>query len=359
MKIKSEILPYNLNFKFDAGTSRGVMTERKVWFWKLVNLENNILGIGEVAPLEGLSLELNDGFEEYLYKLSKELEEETLPDSVDKIPIFVNSFISSKYPSVRFALELAILNLLKGGGVKLFDTPFSQHKRGIPINGLVWMGDKELMLKRVKEKLAQGYNCIKLKIGALDFSAECEILEYIRSRYTKDEIILRLDANGAFGLEEAMEKLKTLARYDIHSIEQPVRQGNRKAIKDLCESSPIPIALDEELIGIHNLYEKVDLLEEIKPQYIILKPSLLGGLNATKEWIDIAEARGISWWLTSALESNVGLNAISQFADSLDVTICQGLGTGQLFHNNIEFPLSIRNAHLYLDESKGFEVVIP
>ena len=353
MKIKSKITPYELDFKFVAGTSRGTMVKRMVWFWELENLGTKTKAIGEVAPLKGLSIDDVPDFELILESYSKRIESLEAPKSLKEVSAFVNDFVEAKYPSIRFALELALINLIQGGGIKLFDSDFTQGKSGIPINGLIWMGEKNLMLERLKKKIEEGYKCIKIKIGAIDFDAECELLDFIRKNYSKDEIILRVDANGAFPISEAMTKLERLAQYDIHSIEQPIKQGNREAMRKLCEKSPVAIALDEELIGIHNYAEKRKLLDQIKPQHIILKPSLLGGLSASQEWIDLAEERNISWWMTSALESNVGLNAIAQYTASLGVNMFQGLGTGQLFYNNIDMPLEINNGELFFRNIKS------
>jgi L-alanine-DL-glutamate epimerase-like enolase superfamily enzyme len=248
-----------------------------------------------------------------------------------------------------FGLETALLNL-QTGSTMLFDTPFGRGEEGIPINGLVWMGTFEEMRERIEQKLAQGFHCVKLKIGAIDFNQELELLKKIRSRYSRWEIELRVDANGAFSPDDALQKLEQLSLYDIHSIEQPIRQGQWGDMAFLCRESPIPIALDEELIGVNDSYSKGQLLDIIKPAYIILKPSLHGGMSGTKEWIDMANDRHIGSWITSALESNVGLNAIAHLTAYLygpHIQRPQGLGTGQLFIDNIPMPLEIKGDKLW------------
>lgn len=327
-----------LHFKQPAGTSRGVYTTRRSWFVTLTD-EDGRQGIGECAPLPNLSCD-------------------DIPDYADKLSTFCESFISDisatnlvlqNYPSMLFGLETALLNL-RAGSPMLFDTPFGRGEEGIPINGLVWMGSFEEMRQRIEEKLAQGFHCVKLKIGAIDFEQEIELLKKIRSRYSRREIELRVDANGAFSTDDALQKLERLAQYDIHSIEQPIRQQQWGDMARLCRESPIPIALDEELIGVNDPVTKAQLLDIIKPAYIILKPSLHGGMSGTKEWIDMANERGIGSWITSALESNIGLNAIAHLTAYLygpHIQRPQGLGTGQLFTDNIPMPLEIRGDKLF------------
>ena len=252
------------------------------------------------------------------------------------------------YPSMLFGLETAWLNLQHGD--KLFDTAFARGEVGIPINGLVWMGNYDEMLERMEQKLAQGFRCVKLKIGAIDFDKELDLVKRIRERFSFHDVELRVDANGAFPFEEALYKLELLSQYAIHSIEQPIRQGQWAYMAELCRESPLPIALDEELIGVNDPGVKRQMLNIIKPRYIILKPSLHGGMAGCREWIDIARDMGIGSWITSALESNIGLNAIAQFASSVygdDIRIPQGLGTGQLFTDNIPMGLEIRGERLW------------
>ena len=328
-----------LHFKQPAGTSRGVYTTRKMW---LVSLsDGNRTGVGECAPLPDLSC---DALPDELY--------------VSKLNVFCRDLCETgeidvealrDYPSMLFGLETALLNLRNGG--KLFDTAFSRGEEGIPINGLVWMGNYDEMLQRMEEKLEKGFRCVKLKIGAIDFEQELDLIKRIRDRFSFHEVELRLDANGAFRYEEALYKLELLSQYAIHSIEQPIRQGQWAYMAELCRESPLPIALDEELIGVNDPEMKAHMLNIIKPRYIILKPSLHGGMTGCREWIDAAREQGIGSWITSALESNIGLNAIAQFASIVygpQITMPQGLGTGQLFTDNIPMPLEIRGDMLFL-----------
>lgn len=328
-----------LHFKQPAGTSRGVYTTRKMW---LVSLsDGNRTGVGECAPLPDLSC---DALPDELY--------------VSKLDVFCRDLCETgeidvealrDYPSMLFGLETALLNLRNGG--KLFDTAFSRGEEGIPINGLVWMGNYDEMLQRMEEKLEKGFRCVKLKIGAIDFEQELDLIKRIRDRFSFHEVELRLDANGAFKYEEALYKLELLSQYAIHSIEQPIRQGQWAYMAELCRESPLPIALDEELIGVNDPEMKTHMLNIIKPRYIILKPSLHGGMTGCREWIDAARELGVGSWITSALESNIGLNAIAQYASDVygpQITMPQGLGTGQLFTDNIPMPLEIRGDMLFL-----------
>ncbi len=328
-----------LHFKQPAGTSRGVYTTRKMW---LVSLsDGNRTGVGECAPLPDLSC---DALPDELY--------------VSKLNVFCRNLCETgeidvealrDYPSMLFGLETALLNFRNGE--KLFDTAFSRGEEGIPINGLVWMGNYDEMLQRMEEKLEKGFRCVKLKIGAIDFEQELDLIKRIRDRFSFHEVELRLDANGAFKYEEALYKLELLSQYAIHSIEQPIRQGQWAYMAELCRESPLPIALDEELIGVNDPEMKAHMLNIIKPRYIILKPSLHGGMTGCREWIDAAREQGIGSWITSALESNIGLNAIAQFASIVygpQITMPQGLGTGQLFTDNIPMPLEIRGDMLFL-----------
>ncbi len=233
----------------------------------------------------------------------------------------------------------------------LFDTAFSRGEVGIPINGLVWMGNYDEMLQRLEQKLEQGFRCVKLKIGAIDFEQELELVRRIRQRFSFHEVELRLDANGAFPYEEALYKLELLSQYAVHSIEQPIRKGQWAYMAELCRESPLPIALDEELIGVNDREMKSHMLNVIKPAYIVLKPSLHGGMTGCREWIEAAKDHEVDSWITSALESNIGLNAIAQFCSAVygdSITMPQGLGTGQLFTDNIPMPLEIRGDHLWI-----------
>ena len=327
-----------LHFKQPAGTSRGVYTTRKIWLIHLY--DGNREGLGECAPLPDLSCDTMAD-EQYEAKLRHFCEELCCVGEID-----VDSLLD--YPSMRFGLETALLNLQRGN--RLFDTAFSRGEEGIPINGLVWMGNYDEMLRRMEEKLQKGFRCVKLKIGAIDFDQELDLVKRIRDRFSFHEVELRLDANGAFPFEEALYKLELLSQYAIHSIEQPIRQGQWAYMAELCRESPLPIALDEELIGVNDAEMKRHMLNVIKPRYIILKPSLHGGMTGCREWIDAAREQGIGSWITSALESNIGLNAIAQFASDVygpQITIPQGLGTGQLFTDNIPMPLEIRGDQLW------------
>jgi len=328
-----------LHFKQPAGTSRGVYTTRKIC---LVHLyEGDRHGVGECAPLPDLSCDaLPD--QEYASILNKVCENFCQSGEIDDDSL-------RDYPSMLFGLETALLNLQNGD--RLFDTAFSRGETGIPINGLVWMGNHDEMLQRLEDKLEKGFRCIKLKIGAIDFDQELDLIRRIRDCFSFHEVELRVDANGAFPYDEALYKLELLSQYNIHSIEQPIKAGQWAFMADLCRESPLPIALDEELIGVNDPAMKRHMLNIIKPRYIILKPSLHGGMAGCREWIETARDLGIGSWITSALESNIGLNAIAQFAAFVygdHITMPQGLGTGQLFTDNIPMPLEIRNDQLWL-----------
>ena len=325
-----------LHFKQPAGTSRGVYTTRTSWFVRL--REDGREGVGECAPLPDLSCDARADYAEVLDCFcvdlcrTGQLDDEALCD----------------YPSMRFGLETALLALQHGN--LLFDTAFSRGEQGIPINGLVWMGRYDEMLQRMEEKLEQGFRCVKLKIGAIDFEQEMDLVKRIRERFSFHEVELRLDANGAFPFDEALYKLELLSQYVIHSIEQPIQAGQWSLMAELCRESPLPIALDEELIGINDPDMKAYMLNIVKPRYIVLKPSLHGGMAGCREWIEAAREQRIGSWITSALESNVGLNAIAQFASDVygdGITMPQGLGTGQLFTDNIPMPVEIRGDQLW------------
>ena len=347
-----------LHFRQPAGTSRGVYTTRKSWFVHLSDGEHE--GVGECAPLPDLSCDAmpDEAYEAQLNLFCQdlcqtgEIDYEALRD----------------YPSMLFGIETALLSL-KSSHLSsltshlLFDTAFSRGEVGIPINGLVWMGSYEEMLQRMETKLEQGFHCVKLKIGAIDFEQELDLVKRIRMRFSHHDVELRLDANGAFKFlpssddegvrDDALYKMELLSQYQIHSIEQPIRQGQWAYMAELCRESPLPIALDEELIGVNDPEMKRHMLRIIKPRYIILKPSLHGGMSGCREWIDAAREQGIGSWITSALESNVGLNAIAQFCADVygdHIVMPQGLGTGQLFTDNILMPLSIHGDKLFFDK---------
>ena len=339
-----------LHFKQPAGTSRGVYTTRKIWLVHLSECDKT--GVGECAPLPDLSCDAlpDETYEAKLHQFCQALCETGEIDDEALRP----------YPSMRFGLETALLSLQSSlhsplSTHLLFDTPFSRGEEGIPINGLVWMGRYDEMLQRMEEKLEKGFRCVKLKIGAIDFEQELDLVKRIRDRFSFHEVELRLDANGAFKYEEALYKLELLSQYAIHSIEQPIRQGQWAYMAELCRESPLPIALDEELIGVNDPEMKSHMLNIIKPRYIILKPSLHGGMMGCREWIETAKQQGIGSWITSALESNIGLNAIAQFASDVygpHIRIPQGLGTGQLFTDNIPMPLEIVKDKLMIKKTQ-------
>ena len=339
MKIK--ISERTLHFKQPAGTSRGVYNTRQSWYIELSSDENpDVKGIGECATLPDLSCDAVPEYEKVLRAVCRQFENS---GSIDYNML-------RPYPSILFGLETALAQYHAGGSAALFDTPFARGEEGITINGLVWMGTFEEMYARLEEKLNAGFHCVKLKIGAIDFGREIELIRHIREHFTKEQIELRVDANGGFTPEDALTKMEQLARYDIHSIEQPIRQHQWSEMARLCRESPLPIALDEELIGVNMKAMKEELLDTIRPSYIILKPSLHGGMHGCEEWIALARERGIGSWITSALESNVGLNAIAHFAAKIygpDVRMPQGLGTGQLFTDNIPMPIEIRGDKLW------------
>lgn len=323
-----------LQFKIPAGTSRGALTTRETWF--IILKEGNKTGIGECGMLRGLSIDDRPDYEEKLKWAceSIDLGLETLYAQL------------TEFPSLQIGLETAFRSLQREDPFEIFPSQFSRGKVGIPINGLIWMGDKEFMKKQISEKLKSGFSCIKMKIGAIDFHTELDLLGSVRKEFSVTDIELRVDANGAFDPENALEKLHRLSELDLHSIEQPIKQGQWDEMARLCEVTPLPIALDEELIGVFTSEEKTKLLETIRPQFIVLKPTFIGGFKGSDHWISLAEDKGHDWWVTSALESNVGLNAISQYTFTKSSKLPQGLGTGSLYVNNIISPLKVRNGKL-------------
>lgn len=332
--MQASFIKYILNFKQPSGTSRGVLRTKETYF--LILEENDKKGVGECGLFRGLSIDDRPDYEERLQWVC-----DNINLGRDKILEQVNDM-----PSIQFGVEQAFLSIKSNNIFELFPSKFTNGEDSIVINGLIWMGDFSFMKQQIINKLKSGFTTIKLKIGAIDFSAELELLKSIRKEFSANEIELRVDANGAFQADLVLEKLKQLSEYDLHSIEQPIKSGQWNEMAELCLKTPLPIALDEELIGIFDFSDKVKLIKTIKPQYIILKPSLIGGFSGSKEWIDIAKQHKVSWWITSALESNVGLNAIAQFTYSLKTTIPQGLGTGGLFTNNFESPLFIAKGQL-------------
>ena len=337
--IKASYKKYILHFKNPSGTSRGILRTKETWF--IVLEENGKTGIGETGLFRGLSIDDVSSYEE---KLSWACENIKL-GLTDLLVLLI------EFPSIQFGLEQAFLSLQSENKFQLFPSEFSRGRESITINGLVWMGDQQFMKSQIQEKLNSGFSCIKMKIGAIDFDAEVALLKSIRKEFSSNEIELRVDANGAFKPKNALEKLKILSELDLHSIEQPIKQGQLQEMALLCEKTPLPIALDEELIGIFSTQEKQEVLKMVKPQFIILKPSLVGGFGGTTEWIDIAKKNNVDWWITSALESNIGLNAIAQFTHTLKNKLPQGLGTGGLFTNNFESPLEVKNGTLHYNNS--------
>ncbi|MBB1138053.1 o-succinylbenzoate synthase [Myroides sp. WP-1] len=342
--MKATYSKHILRFKRPSGTSRGVMTEKETWLLKIE--ENDKFGIGECGILRSLSFDDRPDYEAKLQwvvehiHLGKESLWEALRD----------------WPSIQFGVEQAFLSFESVNPFILFPSAFVEGKEAISINGLIWMGEEAFMKEQIDEKITQGFTCVKLKIGAIDFEAELSLLQYIRKHFTAQQIELRVDANGGFTVEDAPTKLQQLAQLSLHSIEQPIKQHQVPQMAALCQSTALPIALDEELIGVTSYADKVALLEAIRPQYIILKPSLVGGFKGSLEWIEIAEQLKIDWWITSALESNIGLNAIAQWTFTLDNPMPQGLGTGALYTNNFKSPLEVKEGKLWYDATGSWEL---
>jgi O-succinylbenzoate synthase len=342
--LKATYHKYILDFKKPSGTSRGVLTQKETWFLVLQNDEKK--GIGECGILRGLSCDDRPDYEEKLQWVCDHIHlgEKALWEAL------------IEFPSIQFGVEMAFQSLASETPFLLFPSDFTLGEKSIPINGLIWMGEAQEMKLQIEEKIAQGFKCIKLKIGAIDFDKELELLRYIRQNFTPEQIEIRVDANGAFSEIEALNKLNKISGYQLHSIEQPIQKNHTDSMSELCRNSKIDIALDEELIGVFSYQEKEDLLLKIKPQYIILKPSFIGGFRGTNEWILLAEKHNIGWWITSALESNIGLNAIAQFTFLKQNLMPQGLGTGGLFTNNFDCPLEVKNGQLFYNPNLKWEV---
>lgn len=349
MSLLLSFAPHTLKFKFEAGTSRGVLTSKTTYIATVRDHEfPEVYGVGECGPLKGLSPDHLPDIERILSELAVDFNRLSLGPEGWEPAELLDNLVSRRYPAVRFGLEMALRDFQNGGRRVYFDNDFSKGKRSIDINGLIWMGTPRFMEEQIEAKLASGYKTLKMKVGAIDFEQECRLLEGIRKRFSAGEITLRVDANGAFQPGDALRKLERLAAFDLHSIEQPVGKGQPELMARLVQESPLPIALDEELVGIVSGPGKRELLETIRPPFIILKPTLLGGFAETREWIVIAEEMGIKWWITSALESNIGLNAIAQFTAEFANPLPQGLGTGQLYENNFASGLTIENGRLRL-----------
>ena len=333
--MKATYHKYILNFKRPSGTSRGVMTEKETWF--IVLEKDGKIGIGECGILRGLSADDRPDYEAQLQW------------TCDHIQLGENQLWDAllEFPSIQFGVEMAFQSLRSETPFLLFPSDFTKGEKSIEINGLVWMGEEVFMKQQIEEKLADGFRCVKLKIGAIDFDKELQLLGFIRQYFSPEQVEIRVDANGAFDVTLALDKLNQLAEFKLHSIEQPIQKNNTDRMAELCEITPIPIALDEELIGVFSLEEKEALLQKIQPQYIILKPSFVGGFRGTQEWIALAEKYHIGWWITSALESNIGLNAIAQWTFLQQNSMPQGLGTGALYTNNFDCPLQVAAGQLW------------
>ena len=342
--MKASYKKHILQFKQASGTSRGILREKETWF--LIIEQNGKRGIGECGLLRGLSIDDRPDYEEKLQWTCNNIHlgEKALWEAL------------IEFPSIQFGVEMAFQSLASKTPFLLFESDFTNSQKSIPINGLVWMGNEAFMKAQIEDKIGSGFNCIKLKIGAINFDHELQLLRFIRQNFTPEKIEIRVDANGAFDEFMALDKLVQLSEFKLHSIEQPIKKNKTDSMSELCKSSPIPIALDEELIGVFSAQEKEDLLEKIKPQYIILKPSFVGGFRGTKEWISIAEKHQIGWWITSALESNIGLNAIAQWTYLLGNKMHQGLGTGGLYTNNFDCPLAVANGELWYKKEWNWEV---
>ncbi len=332
--MKATYHKYTLRFKHPSGTSRGVMTEKETWF--IILEKEHKKGIGECGILRGLSIDDRPDYEEKLkwtcdnIHLGKEQLWEALLE----------------FPSIQFGMEMAFQSLVSETPFLLFPSAFTDGTKSMVINGLIWMGEEGFMKQQIEEKLAEGFTCVKLKIGAIDFDQELQLLRFIREHFTPEQVEIRVDANGAFDVNLALDKLHQLSEFKLHSIEQPIQKNHTDRMAELCKTSPFPIALDEELIGVFDVQEKEQLLIKIKPQYIILKPSFVGGFRGTQEWISLAEKHNIGWWITSALESNIGLNAIAQWTYLQQNLMPQGLGTGALYTNNFDCPLTVARGQL-------------
>ena len=342
--MKATYHKYILNFKRPSGTSRGVMTEKETWF--IILEKDGKKGIGECGILRGLSADDRPDYEEKLQW------------TCDNIQLGENQLWEAliEFPSIQFGVEMAFQSLRSESPFLLFPSDFTNGKKSIEINGLVWMGEESFMKQQIEEKLASGFRCVKLKIGAIDFEKELQLLGFIREHFTPDQVEIRVDANGAFDKTVALDKLNQLAGFELHSIEQPIQKNNTDRMSELCKITPIPIALDEELIGIFSLEEKEQILQKIMPQYIILKPSFVGGFRGTKEWISLAEKYNIGWWITSALESNIGLNAIAQWTFLQQNSMPQGLGTGALYTNNFDCPLVVSQGQLWYKKEMDWKI---
>jgi O-succinylbenzoate synthase len=342
--MKASYFKYTLHFKQASGTSRGILTDKETWF--IILEKDGKKGIGECGILRGLSADDRPDYEEKLKWACQNIHlgEQKLWEEL------------IEFPSIQFGIEMAFLSLKSENPFVLFPSGFTKSNKSILINGLIWMGEKDFMKAQIQEKIEQGFSCIKLKIGAIDFDKEIDLLRFIRENFEEKTMEIRVDANGAFDKNEALNKIHQITGFKLHSIEQPIKKNNTDTMAVLCKKSEIPIALDEELIGVFSVKEKEALLQKIRPQYIVLKPSFIGGFRGTLEWISIAEKLNIGWWITSALESNIGLNAIAQFTFLQNNLMPQGLGTGSLFTNNFDSPLTVSEGQLWYDKNKDWKI---
>lgn len=342
--MRLQFAPYILRFKQPAGTSRGILTEKPTCYLRLFDESNPThFGLGEAAIFPGLSPEADDRF---FYKLMELMANVRLGLRTDL----------GKFPSLQFGFEQCIRDFSSGCHRLYFPSDFTKGESTITINGLVWMGDFDVMLERLEQKLAEGFKCIKIKIGAIDWKQEVDLISKIRERYDRQQVEIRVDANGAFSMEQAIPRLQRLADLDVHSIEQPIKAGNPQLMRFLCDVSPLPIALDEELIGKYTREEKAQTLDEIHPAFIVIKPTLTGGFSGAQEWIDLANEREIGWWITSALESNVGLDALAQWTATLGNPMPQGLGTGALYVENPSTPIFLEGDKLGYDPARKYDM---
>jgi o-succinylbenzoate synthase len=337
---------YILHFKQASGTSRGILTDKETWF--IILEKDGKRGIGECGILRGLSIDDRPDYEKKLKWACENIRlgEQKLWEEL------------IEFPSIQFGVEMAFLSLKSETPFELFPSDFTKSTKSISINGLIWMGDEAFMKSQIEDKIEQGFSCIKLKIGAIDFDKELDLLHFIRANFDENIIEIRVDANGAFDSNDALFKIKQLSGFKLHSIEQPIKKNQTDTMSVLCKNTSIPIALDEELIGIFTLENKEKLLQKVMPQYLILKPSFIGGFRGTLEWIALAEKYNIGWWITSALESNVGLNAIAQFTFLQNNLMPQGLGTGSLYTNNFDSPLTVSDGQLWYDKTKNWNFTL-
>jgi O-succinylbenzoate synthase len=360
MSLHASLARKTFHFSFDARTSRGTMKDRTCWFLKFHDDKDpETIGIGECAPLSGLSEELGPDYENRLdvliHKIN-ELKVDSIPSTLADISVLAARLeIKSSESSILLGLEMGLLDLANGGLRKVFNSSFA-NGQPIPINALIWMGGTDVMLQQIEIKIRDGFRCIKLKVGGLDFERECDVLQYVRRKYFRDNIVIRLDANGAFKTDDVLYKLKELSKFGVHSIEQPLRRGS-EFLPELCATSPIPVALDEELINVAPA-DRRTLLERTNPRFLVLKPTIHGAFSGVNDWISLAQSLGIGWWITSALESNIGLNALAQFTAQFSPDLPQGLGTGQIYEDNFEAPLAISGQNLVFNPRETWAALL-